>query len=170
MSPLTVAPKEQLIYQVNIIPILYEPTKDSSRLEQFAYDTRIYIGKTLCNKAGQMPPNPVTNARIFSIRCNEPIWGTDISIKNYGPQLGFYSVSIQSVGEKLISFSDVAKLKKTNKLNIDTEAMEAYKAYTEDYTDTKNKMISNYWTGVKNAFEKTELLATLSKKSSKCEF
>lgn len=167
MSPLTLAPKEQLIYQVNIIPILYEPTKDTRRLEEFAHGTSVYIGETLCGQASQMPADTVNTYRVLSVRCNQPIWGTDLTIKNYGPQLGFYSVSIQSVGEKLISFTDVAKLKKTSQLYIDTEATNAEKKFKEN-GNAMNTLINNYWTGVKDTFENTELLATLQKKSRMC--
>lgn len=95
-----------------------------TRLDQYAYGTQVYIGKTLCGSADQFHESQLPASdqyKEINVRCKKPIWGTDITILRMDNQtpLGFYAYNIQSIGDRDISFSDLKEFKKTQKYVID---------------------------------------------------
>lgn len=79
LSATTTAPKEQLVYEVDIIAIRGKTTVSDGyglKMERFAYNADVYVGTTICGQTGTMPPGDVDLYRVIRVRCNKPVWGT----------------------------------------------------------------------------------------------
>lgn len=155
----------QLISQVNIYP--RPGVINALRNEQYAWDSAVYIDETLCGTTGPMPAAAATGIRKITVRCEEPVWGTGLTIVRETGVLGFYSVTIDSLGERLVSFADVAQLRATNAAVIEPFALEAASDAAASATPDTAKAAA-YWAATRAAYAKTSLTATLKKENTKC--
>lgn len=79
--------------------------------------------------------------------------------------LGFYSYSIESIGFRDITFSDLKEYKKTNKVIIDNYTREA----ESDYAAGMGPDSYNYWSVVQEKYENSTLNAVYLKKKTSCK-